>query len=115
MKKLYIRLTTLILMFLCIFSLLLYICLTYNKSEYTEKTIVEQQLLEERNEIEEICINVVNLYNQQLINYYAEPTEKNKEMANKTAEAYNNYFEEKKYIWRGNVPSYIVKHLEIIE
>lgn len=115
-KSDYISIIVFAVLLLCCIAFIIYFSIKdTNKTQYVEKTNVEQQLLEERQQIEQICNNVVMIYNQQLINYYSEPTKENKEIVNKTAEAYNNYFEQKKYIWKGNIPSYITQQLEIIE
>ena len=115
-KSDYILITVFAIILLCCIFFIIYCGINYKEeNEVIEKSIVERQILEQKQRIEEICINVVNIYNQQLINYYLDPTEKNKEIVNKTAEAYNNYFKEKKRIWNGNVPEYIIQNLEIIE
>lgn len=115
-KSDYTSIIVFVVLLLCCIAFIIYVAIKdTNKIQYVETTNVEQQLLEERKQIEQTCNNVIFIYNQQLINYYLEPTEKNKEIVNKTAKAYNNYFEEKKYIWKGNIPSYIIQYLEIIE
>lgn len=95
-------------------SIIIYLNKTNNKNDDYSISQFEIQLHEEQLEVEEICNNVIELYEIALNEYLKNPTEENKEKVNKTAEAYNNYISEKKYVWGGKVPPHIVENLSFV-
>ena len=77
-----------------------------------------------RKKVEDTCRAMIASYESDVLTYqqYKDGTSEQKSWAdqakmraNKTASSYNNYILTNTYVWSGNVPDDIKKHLDVVE
>lgn len=95
-----------------------------NKVNFVDRKIHDATNYETIKKVEDTCRSMIASYKTDLATYNqykdSENTEKQswaeqaKMRANKTANTYNEYILKNSFVWQGNVPSDIVKQLQII-